>query len=225
MFSITLRFSTPTVDDIVKLHVYEAPSVDGVFTEIEVTADVGTYPNYIDRFTTVQAVSQTDWFAIAWEDAAGNISDLSIPVQAGTETLVGEIVDQVRFRQPSIQENVISLEALAAIEAVYPTEDPAVKLKDDVNYRTLSGLVLLTQARALMISQSSASQWTAGIVSMKSDSGTTVSLDRIDRMLNQAASLLGLSYSVILQLAELPVAGGYRQLIGVDLSRSIYEIQ
>jgi hypothetical protein len=81
---VTIDFVPPTVPDITKLHIYEGTSPNAVFDEIEIVTPVGTYPNYITRYTTTKATSKDNGFAIAWENGQGEISEMSNPMQGGT---------------------------------------------------------------------------------------------------------------------------------------------
>lgn len=230
MASVRLSFLPPTDLGIVALHIYESELVDGPFNEIERTTQVGVYPTYIDSYKTDLAISKTDWFGIAWEDDAGTISDMSQPVQGGTASLVGEIVDRARLRDGSLDENILAQEAEAVIEDIVGNTNPDAMLKSDVTASQLSGMVLLTMARAaifdmLKTQSTSGMDYTAGLVSVKQSSGSSSqrSLKLIEDIVKQANRELGRSYSVVMLMEEVEVAGGLKQLVAVDLSRTIVE--
>ena len=91
---VPLDFIPPQEDNIVKLHIYESSAQGGPFSEIELVTEVGTWPNYIDHYTTANATALDDWFAIQWEDDKGAKSVLSSPVKGGTDYLVREVMSE-----------------------------------------------------------------------------------------------------------------------------------
>lgn len=223
MSDITLRFVPPSDPDIGALIVFEAPTQSGPFTQIDRTTEIGVYPNWIDVYVCRTAVDRADWFAIAWEDGSGAIGDMSEAVQGGTFTAVGEIVRRVALRAPDMDERIVADEATTALEEVFGTSEPDPTV---ITARQYSGLTLLTMARVQMIDllmNSSQTSFTAGIVSISTKS--TGDEARIDKLIKEANKLLNLNFSRIMLLKEISVAGGYKRLAGVDLSRAIYELQ
>jgi hypothetical protein len=223
---VSFSLYPPYDDDIVKMHIYESATQAGPFLEIEVVEDIGIYPTYISNYTTQLATSENDWFAIAWENAAGVLSDLSAAIQGGTTTAVGELVERVLLRNASLDKNVVRQEVEAALAEYFNTLDIYAIEAEDISPVVMSGLTYLAMAR-VYISQSfaasgasSGSKWAAGIVSMDNSSSKFDS-KTIGDMLKLANNLLGRSYSVILLIKEIEVAGGYRQVTGVDLTRGI----
>jgi hypothetical protein len=224
MASVRLDFTPPTIPDITKLHIEEAPAMEGPFTQIEVTTEVGTYPGYISYYTTQTATSTNDWFRIRWETSAGVMTAYSGALQGGTKTLVQEIVDRVLLRNPSLNENVVTQEAQAVVSQVFPQEDPNTLLASDATYVQIRGMTNMTLARSLiatsLASGGTASGFTAGLVSIKSGSTAADPTKAIDALIKAANDDLGLNYSVVLLMAE--VEGVQQaQLHGIDLSRTI----
>lgn len=223
MASVFLRFVPPDRDDLIRLHILESTTQTGTLNEIEVVTAIGSSPSWISEYTTDQATSVDDWFAIQWEDAKGAYTEISERVQGQTSTLVGEVVDQVKLRLPTVDSNIILTEALAAVETLFPAEDAAAVLRDTATYRQRSGLVMLAQALSMMaVTTTSASQWTAGLVGMRTD--VAITEKQVDRLISEAAKRMGISYSTILQLAETEVAGGFKTLAAIDMTRLIVEI-
>lgn len=225
MVSVPLNFLPPQDENIVALRIHEAPTVGGPFLQIERTLAVGAYPDYIDHYTTDQATSVTDWFAIQWEDSKGALSALSVPVQGGTETLVHKITERVLLRDGTVNETVASQEAEAVIEDYFQA-DPYSIDPTTVSYTVLSGLVLLTLARSYLMvlyASSSGKKFTAGLISLDTTTAAKRSLTDIEKFINAANTALGRTYSAVLLMKEIEVGGGLRQLVDVDESRLIIE--
>lgn len=225
MASAPLSFLPPTDEDIVALRIHEAPTVDGPFVQIERTTAVGTYPNYIDHYTTALAASASNWFSIQWEDSKGALSDLSVAVKGGTETLVHRVTSRVLLRDGTLNEVVVSQEAEAVIQDYFGL-DPYSIDPTTVSYSILSGLVMLTMARSyLMVLYASGSgmKFTAGLISLDTTSAAKRSLDDIQKYINAANTALGRTYSAVLLMKEIEVGGGLKQLVDVDVSRLIVE--
>lgn len=223
MASVPLDFTPPEEPNITTLHIFESPTQTGSFTEIESVTPIGVYPNYITRYTTTVATSLDYWFAIQWEDALGALSPMSMPVQGGTETLVNKVVSRVLLRDPSVNEIIATQEAEAVIEQFYGGQDPYT-VDQNVSYSVLSGLTLITMARSIVMSASvttTGGKWVAGIVSM--DNSSTSKFDPAV-LLVEAKRFLGISESTILQLSDPNLTCSFSRLRGVDLSRSILEI-
>jgi hypothetical protein len=227
MPSVPLNFLPPADPGAKALIIYEAAEAEGPFTQIERNDQIGTYPNYITRYTTEEAANVDDWFTIQWEYEAGTLSEMSQAVKGGTTTLVGEITERVLLRDSSLDENVVAQEA----EAVANDVAPAAVLAEDVSVKVMSGMVMLTLARVALIgllrsSSVSGLDFTAGIVSIKNSAATGKNnLETIEGIIRLANSYLGRSFSVILLVKEIETAGGYTQLVGADLSRTIVEFE
>jgi hypothetical protein len=227
MASVPLRFIPPADPGFVTLEIYEAPTKEGSFSLIESVA-AGSYPNYIDHYTTDDAVSGTDWFAIRWVDDKGAVTEMSAPLQGGTETLVGIIVQRMLLRDSLLNENIAAQEAEAAISDYFGVTDPSTIDPSTVSPKILEGLTLLALSWSYTLNMSASSsvqKFTAGLVSLDSGSSSAVrSQSSIDALLKLANRLLGTNFSTILQMKELKVSSGYTQLVAVDLSRTMIEI-
>jgi hypothetical protein len=231
MASVTLEFLTPLDNDIVALRVYEAGTSAGPFNQIERTTAVGVFPTYIRTYTSALAAVATDWFAIAWENAGGVVSPLSQPVQGGHSSLVGVITDRVMLRDPALNNDVVEQEAEFAI-GDYFRVDPFSVDPDSVTWRVMRGLITMTLVRSYinrMISLTAQNKWQAGLVSMDTSTGSGGSTEKaIERMLVLANQDLNRTYSVILLLQDVAVAGGFKvetpiaeQISGIDVTRGI----
>lgn len=223
--AVPLSFLPPQAEDIVALRIHEAPTADGPFVQIERVTEVGTYPDYIDHYTTNFASNTTDWFSIQWEDSKGALGELSIPVQGGTETLVHKITERVLLRDGSLDETVVSQEAEAVIEKYFQT-DPYSIDSTTVSYTVISGLTMLTMARSYLMglyATSGGSKFTAGLISVDTTATAKRTLDDIQKYIVAANGLLGLTYSTVLLLKEMEVGGGLKQLVDIDVSRLIVE--
>lgn len=204
MASVALDFIPPDDTDIVALRIYEGGTSVGPFVQIERVTAVGVSPTYITHYTTALATSNTDWFAIAWENAGGVVSEMSQSVGGGTETLVDKIVKRVRERSPALDIRVVAQETEAAIQrylgdTVNPYDPTLV-----VSYRALNGLVYLVLAHAMIVESMLASQSasaTIGLVSFKRDSTLRNTAD-LDKLIKLANAELGINSSVVLELEE-----------------------
>jgi hypothetical protein len=188
--------------------------------------EVGSYPTYINNYTTDQATSTTAWFAIQWVDSKGAMSPVSAPVQGGMSTLAGEIVNRVMLRDPTMNENVVMQEALAVIE-LYFKENPTAIPLSEASYAELSGLTLLTMARCYIVStatQTSTDDYTSGLVSQKSGSATKSGGIDLEALLAQANAFLGTNYSVVMVMEDVEIAGGMVGTTTMDQTRLIVEI-
>lgn len=225
---LTIDFLPPTIPGIVALRIYEADSPNSVFNQIERTTAVGTYPDYITRYVTQLANSKDDYFAIAWENAEGEVTELSASVQGGTITLVGIITNRMLLRDPTLDENIAAQEAEAAISDYYGVLDPYTIDPSTVSPSILSGLTMLALARAYVFSlisgAGSVASYTAGLVQQSSGSSTKAQL-KVQELVKLANSFLGRNYSIVALMEEVEVGGGFRRLTGVDLTRGIIEIQ
>lgn len=234
MASVPLDFLPPTQDNIAALRIYESPAADGSFVQIERTEAVGTYPNYISKYTTDQASNAGNWFAIQWEDEDGNTSEISSPLQGGTRTLVQDLIDRVLLRDSTLDENIVAQEAEAVLSSYYGVNDPYTLPSGYANPAVMSGLTLLTMAHVYLFkiatttSTGTVQKFTAGLVSMDQGSSASTSqqkLSDIEDLIRMANISLGTHHSVIGLLKEIEVADGVRQIVGVDLTRLIVEIE
>ena len=225
---VTLDFTAPIDPDIETLKVWESNNPDTGFVVIDSTSNVGEYPNYISRFTTLLATNDSDWFAISWVNAAGDESDLSAPIQGRTTTLVGKIVDRVLLRDSSLDERIVVQAAEYVISTVLHTEDPYdIALLTGITYRQLEGLTLLTMARSMvseMTSGSSAS-YTAGLVSQKEDTGSRT-MDIVRDLIAEGNKALGLGFTYIMLLEDIDPTGlGSISTVGIDQTRLMLEFE
>jgi hypothetical protein len=206
MASIPLTFVPPTEDDITTLHIYESNLPTSGFVEIDSTP-AGVYPNYITEYTTANAASLTDWFAIQWSNAAGARSPLSAPIQGGQTTLIGEIVERVmlRARTMDLDENIVVQEAEATVAWVYKVSDPYSIDVNTVSPLWITELANLTLVASLYVnttisSSGASSSYTAGMISetnTATQAAQTRIYDMIDKLEKRALRRLGLGGSLI----------------------------
>lgn len=207
MYSVPFKFTPPDAEDLTKLHIYEAATRGGPFTTlIETVEPVGVYPAYIDNYTTDQATSPVDWFAIQWEDSKGAKSAMSPSIQGGTETLVSEVIDRVMQRDPFVSRAVVAQEVEASVEMFFG-KDPYTATDADIpagrKYRTINGLTYLSLARVYLAGSTSSSEVTSatlGLVSFKSSTGQERKVD-VQSLLDLAGIELGIGQSRVLQIA------------------------
>jgi uncharacterized protein YraI len=209
MAEVRLDFVPPQDPDIAALRIFEAAISEGPFQEIERATNIGVYPSYISYYVTDQATSASNWFAIRWENLEGIVGDMSSPIQGGTGTVVHEILNRVKLRSSALPEAIIVQSAEFVISEVMGTDNP---YDPNLNptYRQMEGMTLLTLARSgiqLIGAAGSDSGWTAGLVSMKSGTGTT-SKDNLEWLMAEAARVLGLPTARIAQMATMVIAGG-----------------
>jgi hypothetical protein len=197
MFKVTLHFLPPGDDDIVKLHVMESPTKDGVFAEVDTTEEIGTYPNYISHYTTALANTEDDWFSIVWENAAGDVSDLLTPIKGGTETLLSRIVRRVIERDPAVSPNIAAQESEVVIYETLGSLDVPV---EEVTPPQMSGMTYLTLARVYIsdiVQTTQSESYTAGLVQQKTSSGQSA-VASVDQLIELANKDLGLNVSVVM---------------------------
>jgi hypothetical protein len=226
MAAVHLEFLPPDEDNIISLRVEEASSMLGVYTE-KATIPAGTYPNYIRDADVTGVTSGNDWFRIRWADSNGNFTPYSAPIQGGTITIVAQVMDRTILRDPLINPLVAGQEAEAAVSQYFMVDDPYSVPSSEATPKILSGLTLLTLARAYtlrLITGGTQQKWTAGLVSMDQGSTATQSWAAIDKMIELANNELGRNYSRILLVEEINVAGGVRQLKSFDVSRALIEL-
>lgn len=207
MAKVTLDFIPPEDNDIIALHIYESASKTGPFVEIERTTVVGTSPYYITKYTSNLAASSIDWFTIAWENAAGDVGTMSQPWKGGTESLVQKIIDRVRERDASLDERAVAQEAEGAIQLFLGNDVDPYDSTLSVTYRQLNGLTYLVMARAITVnaitsSSGSIASATLGLVSFKSESGSSRTVD-VQALIDIANMELGIGTSFILQLESI----------------------
>lgn len=227
MAIVPLRFPPPEETNIVALRVYEGTTPEGPFVEIVRVSPVGTYPTYITHYTVSSAVDENNWFTIRWEDADGALSPYSEAVQGGTTTLVGEITARVARRDPSLDEEVVAEEAEAVIEGVFGRNNtPDV---NSVSKRQLSGMTLLTMVRVqvgkLAVANTGGGSWTAGLVSMKTDTNSSLNVASLRSLMLEAQRMLGLSNSRVAQMIMPQIAGGLSEIKMADISRLLIDVE
>lgn len=220
--AVHLEFTPPVEEDITSLHIFEAPASTGPFLEIEQVTAIGTFPDYIDHYTTTLANSLTDWFSIQWKDSKGALTPLSASVQGGTTSLVGKLIQRVLQRDSGLDPDVVKQEAEGAIEW-YFHKDPYDNLLT-ASYRQLNGLTYLILARANLIeilSSQGGGGYTAGMVTER-EGTTTSSMKSVNDLIKLANQMLNINTSVVMQLEELQLPSGSRSRY--DASRGVIDI-
>ena len=213
MASIPLTFVPPDMENLVSMKIWEGAAVDGPFSNIETVNAIGSYPTYIDNYTTNLASSATDWFALTWVDNKGAETELTQAIQGGVETLVSEITQRCLQRMPRLSLQVVTQEVEGSIQ-VYLGEgtdpyDPT--LLDKTNYRERNGLTYMAIARTLMgevLMSSAIESATMGLIQFKS-ANTTQLLKNVQELMDMAEADLGISGSLVLDMERiLPLYGG-----------------
>lgn len=224
--AVYLDFTPPNdIPDITTLHILEAVTPDGPFAEIDSVVGVGEQGSYLSNYTTANANSADNWFAIQWENSKGWTTELSEPVQGSTTSVVAEITSRVLLRNPEINEEIAAQEAEAVVEEITGSVSPD---PSTISRKKMSGMVLLTMARSLMsglLGQSEASSWSAGLVSVKADSSSKASLDDIAALTKEAGRLLGISGSRVAQMCMPTIAYGLAEIVTADISRLMIEVE
>ena len=212
-FNVPLTFVPPDVEDLVQMKIWEAPAADGPFAVIDTVDNIGSYPTYIDNYTTTLAISETDWFALSWVDDKGAETELTQSIQGGVKTLVSEITERCLQRMPRLSLQVVTQEAEGSIQ-VYLGEstdpyDPA--LLENTSYRERNGLTYMTIARTLMgemLMTSAVQQAQMGLISFKA-ANTTQLLKNVQDLMEMAEADLGISGSRVLDMTRIcQVYGG-----------------
>jgi hypothetical protein len=198
----------PTEPGIVTLHIFESPTgADGSFVEID-QLDAGTYPDYNTEYVTQKAISDTDWFAIAWSTSSGIISPLSEPIKGGTSTLVGDIVERVLLRSPDLDENIVLQEAEATVSYIYKVDDPYSVDETTVNPLWMTSLAELALIAALYVTTvnlgATAQDYSAGLISERQSVDTRTTLDNLTRMEKRLLRRLGIGGSLIASICDSP---------------------
>ncbi len=222
--NVRLRFVAPYEKNLVKLMIYEGATNTGPWTQIDETTEIGSFPAYIDEFTTSLADAIDDWFSIDWEDDKGATLGLSQPIQGGTTSLVGEIVERILVRDPTISELVALQEVEAVVESYFGV-DPYTLFPDDANYRIKRGLTLLALAKSWIFKLASGTtlSYTAGLISQTSGTSQSQQSQNIEDLIKEAEKDLGLSFSIICQMMDIEIAGGQAVLAELDQSRLLIE--
>lgn len=204
MASVHLAFTPPYEPDIASLHIEESASSSGPFVEIESVTDIGDFPDYITEYTTSLATVATDWFRIRWLDSKGAYTNYSQPFPGGGTTLVGQVVQRVRERMPSLSIQIVTQEAEAAIQRYFGDIVNPYDVTLTANYRVLNGLVYLVLAHALMVegmTASTAESTTIGLVSVRRNTALQNTKD-LDGLIALANAELGINSTVVLELEE-----------------------
>lgn len=220
---VYLDFFPPQEEDIVTLHVEEAPTSTGPWVEIQ-TFPAGPYPDYISNVTITQAFEKNDWFRIRWENSEGAFTPYSEPLQGGTTTLVATIVDRMMLRDVAIDENIAAQEAEAAISEYFRVTNPYDVDPTNIAPNIIMGIMLLAMSRVYLVESaiSEAGSYTAGIIGQTYKGHQGKDIDAIIKLANR---YLNRNYSAIMLLKEIAVGGGYKQIVAADVTRSIIEIQ
>lgn len=223
MASVHLSFIPPNREGFVLLRIFEAPDAEAGMSVIEIVTEIGDYPDYISEYSTDQATGIDKWFAIQWEDDKGVRTDISERIQGGTQTLVGKIVSRVLLSNPSLNEEIVAQSAEFVISTIMKTQfpyDPTLT----ATYQQMEGMTLLAQARAeirgiISTSDDSSSNFTAGLVSMKSSFGSDKQMSMIGWLVDEANKLLGLNIGIVARMVLPEIAGGLSEIVDEDTSR------
>lgn len=205
MASVYLRFIPPDRDDLVKLHIFEAPDLTSALQEIEIVENIGVYPDYINEYTTTNAVNTTDYFAIQWEDDKGAFTDMSSRIQGGTSTLIGILTERVMLRDPDLDENIVLQETEAVVSYILRVSDPY-----SVDPTTLSSLWINSLADLALIAtlyltatQTTArgQDYTAGMISERTTADSNA-LNNLERLEKRIMRRLGIGGSIIAAICD-----------------------
>lgn len=222
MASVPLEFIAPSEPNLALLRVYEGTSKDGAFSLIDETDEIGSYPDYINHYTTEEASSETNWFSIQWVDDKGAESPLSDPWQGNTESLVSIITGRVVQRGVTNDESVILQEAEATLEQYFGTDPYEVPLP--ISYSQAVGLTYLVMARLMVLDviNDTTESYTAGIIAQQTGSSDK-SMKNVQKLIDEANRLLGRNYSLVVQLPEYTPVPALRDTT-FDQSRLIVEL-
>lgn len=206
MAMVNIKVTQPD-EQVAELYVYESANPTGPFVQIGDPFPVvaGMTLNEVD----VDATLATDWFAVQWMDEAGAwVAPLSPPIKAGGESFVQTVVDRVMQRDMSLNADVVRQEAEAAIESYFNKNPYGVTLadiSDGQQYRIINGLTYLAMARGYIVassSNSSVESATLGLVSFRSESGSTKNVD-VAALIELANLALGMNTSLVMQMADI----------------------
>lgn len=203
MANVILDFTPPEDPGITKLRILEAPVADGPFTIIEEVTSVGTYPTYITRYTTQLAINSNDWFAIQWVSSLGVESELSAPIQGGSKSLVGEVLDRVLLRRSDFDENIAAQVTEAVIEFALAADPYSIDV-NTVGYKKLEALTELVivwklYSEVATSASFNTTSYTAGLVS---ETASAVSqkanpLEALDKLEQRALKILGIGTALL----------------------------
>lgn len=228
MASVRIDFEQPTDEGLVALRIFEAPAANGPFTQIQRVTAIGAYPEYISYFTTALAVNPNAWFTIQWEDAGGALSLMSNPFQGGTTSLIGDLVERVRQRDPSIREVIARQEIEALLEAYFNKNPYTVTLDGNPRkYRILNGVTLMALARSYISTFSTGGEyekWTAGLVSVQNGKNASISFKDVARLFQEGIGLMGYNSAIVARMVGLPIAGGVSERISEDTTRLLLSV-
>lgn len=223
MPNLTIDFTPPEDPDYVALHVEEAPTAEGIYDALPAIVVAYPYPTKV----RVNVTNANDWFRVRWENSSGGFTPYSDPVPGGVTTFISKVINRVMLRMPNADESIITQEAETVIESVLGVDpyDQATDLK----YRTWSGLTLLTMARvqlsSLIAQTGQSASFTAGLVSMKTDSKTALTLDGINDMIRTAMGLLGLRTGVVAQMVVDMPSYALPRPVMADISRLRIDVE
>jgi len=229
MASVYLRFVPPDVDDLVQMNIYEGVDPTSSFHLIESVTDIGTYPEYIDNYTTSVAENTSDYFSIEFIDNKDASTGLSAPVKGDLTLAVAEIQQRVMERDSTIDDRIALQEAESAIAFAFPGTDPYDPTLQ-LDYVQKRGLTNLTLAMCYLtqMARAQAFSWVAGIVSMKiSDRAAQLRADAIKGLIASANVDLGINFSMVAHLKDIEVAGGASRTLplGIDRTRLLVELR
>jgi hypothetical protein len=223
---VILRFLPPEGPDIGALVVFEAPGVDGPFTQIDRTTAVGTFPYWITYYITRNATTDTDWFSIAWEDTSGAVGEMSDAVPGHTETLVSKLLSRVILRDPTLDENVVVQVVEYVVADVMKTNDP-YDVSLTTTYAQMEGMTLLALARIkYQTVLDGGESYTAGLVSEKQTSFDPVKIMKsVEMLIREANRVLGRRFSVVAQMVVPEINRGLSRVVMADISRLQIDVE
>jgi hypothetical protein len=222
MASVRLEFELPLDESLTRIRIWEGPTTDGPWTNIEDVTEIGTFPDFIHSFETTNATSVTDWFAISTVDANGVESALSTPLPGGRNTVVNEVTERVLQRGVSASESVVIQETEAVAERFFKVDPYTVDLTT-VTYATLTGLSYMVLARLVMLSIAEGGggeSYTAGLVSQKSSMNAKDVDSVLKTLIAEASTYLNIPSLIVMELADIDPTGlGSISTISQDQSR------
>jgi hypothetical protein len=206
MAAVPLTFIPPEEPGIAQLHIFESPTGDdGTFIEKD-TVPAGDYPDYINHYTTHNAASVDNWFAISWSTVDGAQSPLSQPIKGNTTTLIGELVERVLLRSPELDERLVMEEAEATISYIYKVDDPYTIDVNTVNPLWLTSLAELALIASLYVTVSNvgatALDYSAGLISERQSIDSATALNNLNRLERRILRRLNIGGSLIASIAD-----------------------